>query len=119
MKIGKGSLACLVIAASAVISCGLAAEAGESANNPGSEKHATTGVTPIFSQLVALTYPSGFRPAFENATSVFYIQEAVPVGETVEKWSQMITLTGTKGGSDERLSATTLLQGVAAGFRSL
>ena len=118
MRIGKGSLACFAIAVSSVISCSLAAETREGSNIPRDEKYAVTAVTPIFGQLVAVTYPGGFHPAFENATSEFYIQESVPTGETAERWSQMITLTGTKGGSDERLSAATLLQGVAAGFRS-
>jgi hypothetical protein len=91
----------------------------ESDNNPPNNRYIGIGtaVTPIFGQLVAFTYPSGFRPAFENSTSVFYIQESVPMGETTEKWSQMITLTGTKGGSDEKLSAMSLLQGIAAGFQ--
>jgi len=54
-------------------------------------------VTPVFGQLVAFTLPKGFVPAFEDAKDGNYIQESVLAGENVNKWSQMITLTGGKG----------------------
>ena len=116
MNVSKRSLVLGLVTTSFITSPCHSQDATESVRALLDKGH--TAVTPIFSQLVALTYPSGFRPAFENATPVFYIQESVPMGETVEKWSQMITLTGTKGGSDERLSAATLLQGVAGGIRN-
>ncbi len=52
--------------------------------------------TPVFGQLVGYRLPTGFAPAFENAAGNNYIQESVPSGETVEDWSQMITLTGAR-----------------------
>lgn len=58
-------------------------------------------VTPIFNQVVSYTFPKGFVPAFQKAQGDFYIQESVLKGETVDKWTQMITLTGNQG-----LSAT-------------
>src|SRR5689334_19110931 len=54
-------------------------------------------VTPVYSQLVMYAYPAGFKPAFSKDSGEYYIQESVPAGETVEKWSQMVTLTGNKG----------------------
>jgi hypothetical protein len=56
-----------------------------------------TSVMPIFSQIVAFTLPKGFSPAFSNAEGDGYIFEAVPQGETAQKWSQMVTVTGAQG----------------------
>lgn len=54
-------------------------------------------VTPVFSQLVGYSVPGNFVPASENSTADQYIQELVLKGQTVESWTQMITLTGIKG----------------------
>ena len=56
--------------------------------------------TPVFGQLVGYRLPAGFVPAFENAGGNNYIQESVLSGETVEDWSQMITLTGARNLAD-------------------
>ncbi|MEO8314283.1 MAG: hypothetical protein ABI645_05755 [Pseudomonadota bacterium] len=53
-------------------------------------------VKPVFSQVVAFSLPAGFVAAFENATATNYIQELVPQGESVEQWSQMITMSGAR-----------------------
>lgn len=58
--------------------------------------YAVRNITPVYSQLVSFGLPAGFAPAYENASGGQYLQEMVPKGETVEKWSQMITLTGAK-----------------------
>jgi hypothetical protein len=65
------------------------------ADPPGSGDQAR--VTAIFSELLRLSYPHEFRPAFENTNGNFYIQESVLQGESVERWTQMLTVTGTKG----------------------
>lgn len=54
-------------------------------------------VSPIFSELVMFAMPGNFAVAFENTKDDFYIREAVPKGETVEQWTEMITVTGNKG----------------------
>lgn len=56
-----------------------------------------TATFPIFHQIVALSFPKGFVPACEEARGPSYIQESVLHGETAEKWSQMITITGAQG----------------------
>ena len=56
-----------------------------------------TATTPVFGKIVAYTLPEGFKGAFEDANDSFYIQEAIPAGESVDNWSQMITMTGNKG----------------------
>lgn len=75
-------------------------------------------ITPIFSQLVSFPYPKGFTPAFENAKGGQYIQESVLEGESVKKWSQMITITGAKGlASNPNVTPTRLAGGIAGGFK--
>ena len=56
-----------------------------------------TIIAPVFAQLITGPLPDGFVPAFENADATGYINEAVPKGETLEDWTQLITLTGAKG----------------------
>jgi hypothetical protein len=56
-----------------------------------------TVVAPVFAQLVTGPLPDGFASAFENANETGYINEAVPEGETLEDWTQLVTLTGAKG----------------------
>lgn len=73
-------------------------------------------VTPIFSQLVALTYPAGFVPVFQNITPGFYIQESVPAGQSTGQWTQMLTLTGTQ---DSPVSAAEYLQAVGNRYQQL
>jgi hypothetical protein len=51
-------------------------------------------IAPVFSQIVTMPVPDGFEPAYEDANADSYINEAVLAGETVNDWSQMITLTG-------------------------
>lgn len=75
-------------------------------------------ITPIFSQLVMFSLPKGFVPAFEDAKGGQYIREAVLEGESVTKWSQMITVTGAKGlASNLNLTPARFAGGIAGGFR--
>lgn len=75
-------------------------------------------IAPIFSQLVMFTLPPGFKTAFEQPTADSYIREAVLDGETVDKWSQMITVTGAKGlASNPQMSAQYFAAQIAAGFQ--
>jgi len=61
-----------------------------------------TVVSPIFGQLVAFSQPSDFVLGFENVDGSNYIREVVPAGETVEKWTQMVTVTGVKELAEQR-----------------
>ncbi|MBV8144568.1 MAG: hypothetical protein JO184_06135 [Gammaproteobacteria bacterium] len=59
-----------------------------------------TATTPVFSQLVMFTLPAEFRsaqPTYEKNSGSFYIREQVPEGETLGKWSRMLTLSGARG----------------------
>jgi hypothetical protein len=54
-------------------------------------------ISPIFSQLLAFKMPLAFHVANEETAPHSYIREAVLQGETVDQWTQMITVTGYKG----------------------
>jgi hypothetical protein len=58
---------------------------------------AFTVISPIFGQLVTFSLPTSFVTVFENTNGPNYTREAVPKGETVKSWTQMITVTGVKG----------------------
>jgi len=75
-------------------------------------------ITPIFSQLVTFSFPKGFVPAFEDAKGGQYVQESVLEGESVKKWSQMITITGAKGlASNPNVTPTRFAGSMAGGFK--
>ena len=73
------------------------AEAQTPAAKSGGAPDTFTVISPIWGQLVRFSMPSGFAAGFENTKDNFYIREAVLKGETVNAWSQMITVTGAKG----------------------
>jgi hypothetical protein len=76
-------------------------------------------ISPIFSQLVMLSLPKGFTTVFEDTSGGQYTREAVLDGETVERWSQMITVTGAKGlASNPRLTAQSFVEQIAGGFKN-
>lgn len=78
----------------------------------------TISVSPIYSQIVAFTLPAGFKPVHEKDHGTHYIREAVPDGESVEKWTQMITVTGLKGyAANPQASVTKFADTVAQGFQ--
>src|SRR5450756_3128991 len=77
-----------------------------------------TVISPVFSQLVRFSMPAQFVAAHENTKDNFYIREAVPKGETVETWTQMITVTGSKGMAGvANFSAQKLAASIAFGFK--
>ena len=76
-------------------------------------------ISPIFDQLVTFTMPTNFAVVFENTKGGHYMREAVLKGETPERWTQMITVTGEKGmtltpGASPQIFAGT----IAGGFKS-
>ncbi|MBR1088153.1 hypothetical protein JQ621_11830 [Bradyrhizobium manausense] len=76
-------------------------------------------ISPIFGQLVAFAMPSNFAVVFENTKGGHYIREAVLKGETPERWTQMITVTGEKGMTLTPASSPEMFAGtIASGFRS-
>ncbi|MGV0986538.1 MAG: hypothetical protein ACOYB2_18475 [Limnohabitans sp.] len=81
--------------------------------------NSVTVATPVYSQIVMFSYPPGFKPAFAKNTGTSYMQEYVLEGETVEKWTQMVTLSGVKGLSiNQAFTPRSFVEFVASGFRS-
>ncbi len=75
-------------------------------------------ISPIFGQLVMFTLPAGFKTVFEQPSADRYIREAVLNGESVDRWSQMITVTGAKGlATSPQMSAQYFAAQIAAGFQ--
>ena len=80
-------------------------------------------ISPIFGQLVTFSMPASFVVVAENSTGPNYIREAVLKGETVNRWTQMITVTGAKGlvGSpiaNPDATPETFAGSIVGGFRS-
>ena len=78
-----------------------------------------TVISPIFGQLVRFAMPPAFAPvSFEKTNGPSYIREAVLKGETVEAWTQMITVTGAKGiASNPQVTPQSFAVSMAAGFK--
>lgn len=72
--------------------------------------------TPVFSQIVGFGFPINFVEGHQQATTKQYILELIPKGESVQKWTQMITLTGTKDVAS-RITPKDYLGGIASGFK--
>ena len=54
-------------------------------------------ITPIFGQLVLSSIPKDFRPLADSNRDGIYVQQSVPAGETADRWTEMITITGKEG----------------------
>lgn len=77
-----------------------------------------TVISPIFGQLVAFSQPSDFVLGFENVDGSNYIREVVPNGESVSKWTQMITVTGAKELAEQReIYPVTVASTIANGYK--
>jgi hypothetical protein len=75
-------------------------------------------ISPIYSQLLLLSFPSGFKTVFENVRGPQYIREAVLDGEDVNQWTQMLTITGAKGlAAKADLTPKKFAEGMAAGYQ--
>lgn len=76
-------------------------------------------ISPIFGQLVRFSFPRAFVVIGENTNGPSYIREAVQKGETVNHWTQMITVTGAKGAAaNPNVSPESVAAGIAGGFKS-
>lgn len=84
----------------------------------GAPPAAFTVISPIYGQLVRFSMPSNFAVAYENAKDGNYIREAVLKGETVNAWTQMITVTGAKGlAGNRQITPESFAGSIAAGFK--
>ena len=77
-----------------------------------------TVISPIFSQLVRFSMPPGFVTVTENTSGPNYIREAVPKGESAERWTQMITVTGHKDAAEPQFTPQGFANNMADGFKA-
>ncbi len=75
-------------------------------------------ISPIFSQLVMFSMPASFVAVTEGSKGPSYIREAVLKGETPDRWTQMITVTGAKGAAgNPGVSPQSFAASIAGGFK--
>jgi hypothetical protein len=76
-------------------------------------------ISPIFGQLVTFSMPQAFVAIGENTNGPSYLREAVLKGETADRWTQMITVTGAKGAAaNPKVSPESVAASIAGGFKS-
>ncbi|MGO4380248.1 hypothetical protein [Pseudoduganella sp. RAF53_2] len=77
----------------------------------------TLSVSPIYEQLLLHAMPKGFVIQFEEDRKGQYIREAVLSGESVEHWTQMVTVTAARGLAVNAAVTPQLILGrIAQGF---
>lgn len=80
--------------------------------------HTGRAIAPVFSQLLMTSIPTGFSTIYVNTRDRQYIRESVPEGEDADKWTQMITITGTKDlSSNPGLTPRIYAEGMASVFK--
>lgn len=78
-----------------------------------------TAISPIFSQLLMMSQPAGFKPAFENTKGDRYIREAIPVGQTLEGWTELVTVTGARNlAAQPHATPRAFVEQISAGFQN-
>lgn len=96
----------------------LAEESDRSIDKLRERGYSVSSITPIFGQLLKMSYPKGFVGVFEKTSGDFYIQEHVPTGENQNTWTQMITVAGKKDqASKPGVTPRAVLNGMAGGFQ--
>lgn len=82
------------------------------------EPEKLTTIAPVFSQLLVISQPTTLVPAFEKTVGDRYIREAVLKGETLEHWTQMLTVTGARGlAADPQITPEVFAGLLANGFK--
>ncbi len=103
---------------SAAVAIGLLGVAAMPARAENPAPSSVTVISPVFAQLVRFSMPANFVAASENTEQNFYIREAVPKGETVTAWTQMITVTGSRGmATAANFSPQKLAASIVLGFK--
>jgi hypothetical protein len=103
---------------SALVAIGLLGASAIPSRAESPQPSSFTVISPVFGQLVRFSMPATFVAAVENTEGNFYIREAVPKGETVGAWTQMITVTGSSGmAAAANFSPQKLAASIALGFK--
>ena len=103
---------------SALVAIGLLGASAMPSRAESPAPSSVTAISPVFGQLVRFSMPANFVAASEGTKDAFYIREAVPRGETAEAWTQMITVTGSRGlATAANFSPQKLAAAIAQGFK--
>jgi hypothetical protein len=104
------------LAAAGVLLIVSALAAAESATEP-----PMRAVSPVFHQLVVFSLPPEFKSTkatSERTNGAFYLREQVPEGETLDRWTRMISLSGTRDlASNPNATPQAMLARMTAGFQ--
>jgi hypothetical protein len=88
---------------------------------PAPAGEALTVASPAFHQLVVFSVPAEFRSSkatIERTNGAFYMREQVPQGETIDRWTRMISLTATRDlGTNPNATPQAMLARMTAGFQ--
>ena len=80
-----------------------------------------TVASPAFHQLVVFSVPPEFKSnkaTVERTNGAFYMREQVPVGESIDRWTRMISLTATRDlGANPNATPQAMLARMTAGFQ--
>src|SRR5215469_4550681 len=87
----------------------------------GSTGEGLTVASPAFHQLVVFSVPAEFKSnkaTIERTNGAFYMREQVPEGETIDRWTRMISLTATRDlGANPSATPQAMLARMTAGFQ--
>lgn len=81
------------------------------------EAQEVTATTQVYDRITAFALPEGFQGAYENERDGSYLLEFVPEGQSVEDWTQMITLSGAKGLALQMPAPLDVAAAIGEGFR--
>jgi hypothetical protein len=76
-----------------------------------------TATAQVYDRITAFALPEGFLGAYENEADGRYLLEFVLEGQSVEDWTQMITLSGAQGLALQMPAPLDVAAAIGAGFR--
>jgi len=97
-----------------------AADLNSAVDTARQQGRSVVSVSPVFGQLVSMSFPEGFHtaPVFEQTVRLRYIRESVLEGENENRWTQMLTVTGAKGlASNPNVSPRKFAESMAGGYK--
>jgi hypothetical protein len=75
-------------------------------------------VMPVFSQLLLFAMPKNFKPASDSVKFGKFIQQSVPIGQDLNRWTEMITVTGEQNAAGRPgITPRKLAEGIAGFFK--
>jgi hypothetical protein len=114
----KRTLLIALLSATPLVSAIAEDNKGAATSDSRQKRAPVSAISPIFAQLVKFSYPNGFKVVSEKTKGIQYIRESVLEGETVDNWTQMISVTGAKGlAAKPNATPQKLVELVTGGFK--